>query len=381
MTGSLINRGRDTWLLKYDLKRAPGEKRKQAYKTVRGSKREAAAELARLTTAVHDGEHIDRNTVTLAAYIDNEREGWLKRASVDLSAQSLERYKQIIDHQLRPHIGNVRLQDLTTARAETMLADLRSGDRPIAPRTARQVLMLLNRIIRSAVKDRLMLRNILDDIDDRPKAPKKRVTPLTPEQVQEVIAALEGKKIRLPVLIALYSGMRRGEILALKWNDLDLDAATIRVDESVEETKEHGRRVKTPKTDSGNRDISIGPGLVSELRSYRQWKLERRMRLGLGRMPDDALLFTSPQGEPVSPNGLSEGWNLFAKSIGLKGATFHTLRHTHASHLIRQGVDIVTVSRRLGHSSPAFTMATYAHMIPGGDAHAAEAIDKALGTI
>ncbi len=378
--GHIRERSPGVFLIKYQGPTGPDGKRRSVYKTIHGTRREAAAELRECLRKVDTGEHVDRSAKTLSAYIDDPKDGWFKRATIGLSAQSVERYRQIVDNQIIPALGATKLQSLTGARIDAVLAELQTGDRPLSARTARQVHMLVNRIVRAAVKERLIARNIMDDVDDRPKATKKRIAPLTPEQVQTVIERLAGKKIRVPVLVALYTGMRRGEVLALRWNDLDLDAGTIRIDESVEETKEHGRRVKTPKTESGNRTIAIGAVLVGELRAFRQRQLERRMRLGLGKMAGDGLLFPSPQGEPTSPNRLSEAWNLFAKSIGLENTTFHTLRHSHASHLIRQAIDLVTISRRLGHSSPAFTMSTYAHMLQGGDRHAADAFDVAMGT-
>jgi integrase len=119
--------------------------------------------------------------------------------------------------------------------------------------------------------------------------------------------------------------------------------------------------------------------LVDVLREHRKTQLELQMRLGAGRLPDDALLFANLEGKPRSPNAISEAWADFAKSIDMPAVTFHALRHTHASQLIDAGVDIVTVAGRLGHAGPNVTLKTYAHLFQKDDGKAAAAINAALG--
>lgn len=376
MKGSIINRGRDKWLLKWEGPRVGG-KRNQCYRTITGSKSDAQRELRDVLKKVDEGQHVDKSTVTVGEWLDK----WIERAEVaGLSARSAERYKQFIGGQIKAHLGTVKLQALTLTAVKDWHTALLSGERPLAGRTVGHVHRLLRRALNDAVAENIVAANVAAKAKP-PKVAKSEAEILTAEQAQAVLAALRGKALYLPVAIALWSGARRGEILALKWNDFDFVQATMRIDESVEETEAHGRRLKSPKTASGRRTISIGAGLISELKAHRQKRLEQRMALGLGKLPEDALLFCHLDGEPLSPNKLSWEWNRLAKRLSLGGVRFHCLRHTHASHLLKQGVDVVTVSKRLGHASPGITMSTYAHLIGASDAHAADAIDKALGTI
>jgi integrase len=176
-------------------------------------------------------------------------------------------------------------------------------------------------------------------------------------------------------MVALFTGMRLSEVLALRWNRVDLDGKVIEVREALEQTKAHGIQFKPPKSKTGRRDITLPDILVDVLREYRKATLELRMQLGAGRLPDDALLFTDIDGQPLPPNTISAMWHYFAEAIGLPDVTFHALRHTHASQLIDAGVDIVTISRRLGHAKPDITLRVYAHLFRKDDTKAAAAIN------
>jgi integrase len=146
-------------------------------------------------------------------------------------------------------------------------------------------------------------------------------------------------------------------------------------------TKAHGTRFKAPKSKAGRRDITLPDILIEALREYRKAQLELRMKLGAGKLPDDALLFGDIHGKPPSRNAFSAAWSDFAERIGLPEVTFHALRHTHASQLIDAGADIVTISTRLGHAKPDITLRIYAHLFRKDDGTAAKAINAALITI
>ncbi|MGY3490309.1 integrase [Bradyrhizobium sp. USDA 4011] len=167
--------------------------------------------------------------------------------------------------------------------------------------------------------------------------------------------------------------MRLGEVLGLRWGRLDLDRKVIEVREAIEETKAHGVRLKAPKTKAGRRDITLPDLLVDTLRDFRKEHLELRLKLGAGKLPDDALLFACLDGALPSQKRYSKAWSDFQPDMG-----FHNLRHTHASQLIDAGVDIVTISKRLGHPKPDITLRVYAHLFRNDDGKAAAAINAAL---
>lgn len=179
------------------------------------------------------------------------------------------------------------------------------------------------------------------------------------------------------VSVDLGTGLRRGELVGLWWGDLDLDAAMLKVQRSVEETKQ-GLRLKTPKTKYSRRTLSLAPSTIDVLRCHLRQQRETRMALGLGRETSDTLVFGTPEGQLLSPDNLSRDWRRLVKARGLPLVTFHALRHTHASLLIASGLDVVRISRRLGHSSPKVTLTIYAHLFEKTDAAAASAIEAAF---
>src|SRR5262245_40863045 len=168
-----------------------------------------------------------------------------------------------------------------------------------------------------------------------------------------------------------------GEVLALRWHRVDLEGKVLQVREALAQTTAHGIRFKPPKSKAGRRDIALPDVVVDVLREHRKAALEMRLQLGLGRLPDDALLFADIDGNPCSLFAMSAAWRTFAASIGMP-VTFHALRHTHASQLIDAGVDIVTISKRLGHAKPDITLRIYAHLFRKDDSKAAAAINAAL---
>lgn len=211
-----------------------------------------------------------------------------------------------------------------------------------------------------------------------PAVEEKEIKILNGEEISDVLLKLDGHALFPIVSLALSTGMRRGELLALQWGDLDLDEGTLRVERSVEETKA-GLRVKPPKTKRGRRNITLPLEAVARLRAHKVKQLEMRLTLGQGRASASTLVFSSVDGDMLSPDNLSRDWCRVSAAKKLPRVSFHALRHTHTSMLIAAGVDILTISRRLGHGKPSVTLDTYGHLIKGADRAAAEAIASMLG--
>jgi integrase len=177
--------------------------------------------------------------------------------------------------------------------------------------------------------------------------------------------------------LALLSGARRGELLALRWCDLDVDKGSIRIERSLEHTRAGGLRFKEPKTPDSVRVISLPAGAVEALKAHRVRQLKQRMMLGQGGRPE--LVFTTLDGDPITPDVLSKAWSRQTAAKGMPQVHFHALRHTHASMLISEGIDIVQISKRLGHASPTITLNTYSHLFKKDDDDLVSALEKALG--
>ena len=211
---------------------------------------------------------------------------------------------------------------------------------------------------------------------DAPKARSKEVEVLPAQQAQAAIERLRGRPLHVIATVLLGTGARRNEVLALRWSDIDLDGGTLRIERALEHTTRGGLVFKMPKTKWGKRTITLAPGTVAELRAHRLAQQEQRLALGMGRVPNDALVFAMPDGSPLHPTAVSQEWRRVMRQAGLE-LTLHSLRHTHASTLINAGIDMLTISRRLGHGSPAITLNVYGHLLKP-DNRAADAIERAL---
>jgi integrase len=203
---------------------------------------------------------------------------------------------------------------------------------------------------------------------------------LQPAQAALLLDLLRGRPLYRLASLALATGARRNELLALRWSDVDLDAARLTIAQSLEQTVAHGIRVKGPKTKHGRRTISLPAQSVAELRQHWREQQEQRLAAGLGRAPDGSPVLAAPDGTYLSPGATTNAWTRQMAAIGMPTVTLHSLRHTHASMLLASGVDIMTVCRRLGHSSPTITLQTYAHLIHGGDDRAAAIMDQFFGS-
>jgi integrase len=236
--------------------------------------------------------------------------------------------------------------------------------------------IVLKQALDQAVTWQLLARNPADGCT-LPQVPDEEIEILNDAQVGEVLTKLRDHALYPIVSLALGTGMRRGELLGLQWCDVDLEVSAVRVARSVEQTKA-GLSLKSPKTRSGRRTLRIAAAVVDDLRAHRRRVLELRLQLGAGRLPDDAQVFATIDGGLRSPNALTKEWTKAADSAGLPPVTFHALRHTHASQLIAAGLDVVTVSKRLGHANPAITLKVYSHPFTNSDERAAQVIDAAF---
>jgi integrase len=369
MRGSITRRGKQSWRIRFDVGRANGKRVARAH-TFRGTRKEAQAKLAELLASVAQGSYVAPAKMSVAAFVRSRVDQW----EADITARTAQRYRQLTENQIAPHIGAMPLQKLVRLDVEAWHTKLRNGG--LAARTIGHAHRVLSKALRDAERDGLVLRNVCK----LQKAP--RVADAEKAIVRDVpgfIDKLRGTRLYVPAMLALFTGMRLGEILALRANRVDLNRKIIAVREALEWTKAHGVRPKTPKSRAGRRDITLPDILVDVLREHRKAMLEMRMQFGAGRLPDDALLFANLAGAPLQPSNVSSEWGEIASHIGMPEITFHSLRHTHASQLIAAGVDIATISKRLGHARPSVTLAIYAHMFTSDDGKAAAAINAAMG--
>jgi integrase len=375
MRGHIRQRTPGSWELRYGLPRGPDGKRRTATLTFRGSKKEAAAKLRELMGAVDKGLHVDKRKLNVEDHVRARIDHW--RSMGRIGGRCAEHYYTLLVL-IRPELGSIEIQQLTTMDVERWHAKMRQ--RGLAARTMRAAHALLARALSEALRHNLVVRNVAREQGPPTVEPSPAVTAVpNAEQIKTFLERLADDPWRVPVIVALYCGLRRGEQLALRWNRVDLDGAKMQIVEALDETKATGITVKTPKTKAGRRTISLPTIVCETLREHRKAQLERCLLLGLGKPADDAPVFPNENGGMLSPHAFTQRWRRKAKALGMPDLNWHNLRHAHASMLISAGVPPTTVAARLGHANPMVTLTVYAHLFDRDDAAAAAAIDKALG--
>jgi integrase len=366
--GHIRQRSPGSWELRW---RANG---KVVTRTVRGTKAEAKAALRAAMGAVDRGEHVNPSKITVTEHVQVRIDHW--HATGRIGARCVEIYEALLVR-ITAGPGSIALQKLTTLDIERWHGRL--FEQKLSIRTVRAAHALLARALADGVRHHLVARNVARDQGSPAREPSPAVTAPNADQVAALLAKLNGDLWRVPVITAIYTGLRRGEQLALRWSDVDLKGAKLTVARALDETRTNGIAIKFPKTAAGRRTISLPAVVVEALREHRRQQLERCLLLGLGRPSDDALVFSGIDGQPMPPRAFSQRWGRKADKLGMPELTWHALRHAHASMLIAAGVPITTVAARLGHADPVVTLRVYAHLFDKDDTAAAAAIDRALG--
>jgi integrase len=303
---------------------------------------------------------------------------WLRDyADLRVSPKTRERYGQLIKNQIKPNIGLQQLQKLRPVHLTDLYAKLLKDG--LAPRTVNHVHRLLHKALSQGCTWELVKQNVTSHVE-APRTQPADISILTPKQVGIVLRRVEGRTLRPIAVLGLATGARRGELLALRIGDFDPNAQTIRIERSLEQTKA-GLRIKGPKTKHGRRTIALPPSIAAELRAYVLKLHELRLALGMGRASNDDLLFPRYDGQIRSPHWLTQKFATLMQALKIDGVTFHSLRHTHASQLIASGMDVLTISRRLGHGSPTITLSVYGHLFSNTDARAAEIMEATFADL
>jgi integrase len=383
MSGHIRRRGQRSWELKFDLGRDPTTgKRETRYHSFKGTKREAQAELIRLGAEAIKGTYVDPSTETLAQFLDRWVADW---ADLHVSAKTSQRYRELLNNQIKPYLGTMPIQRVRAAHLTQLYAKLlREGavnGAPLSARSVGHVHRCLRRAFGHAVQWGIITANPAAVVSP-PKVQEKEIEIVREDEIRSLLNQLRDghRDLHAIATLALATGMRRGELLALRWQDVDLEAGQVQVTRSLEQTRK-GLAFKTPKSRRGRRKISLPIAAAGEMRAHRKAQQERRLQLGRGKATIEDLVFPRPdESGPREPDTLTIEWLRATAAIGRR-VNLHALRHTHASSLIAAGVDILTISRRLGHAKPSVTLDVYGHLYAGSDDRAVQAMEALFARV
>jgi integrase len=376
--GGIDRRGETSWRLRY---RVRGQRHSVAF---HGSLSEARAELRRLLNTADTGTHVAPTRTTLADWVAE----WLELRQRSVSTKTAEHYALLLGVHVLPVLGERALQDIEVAEIDRLYGRLAEQ---LSPRSVRHVHVVLKACLRVAVLKRRLADNPAARADTPKAGQSDAWNVLDADKLNALVRGFKDTSLYGIVAVAAFSGMRRNEILALRWLDVDFARSIIHVRRSLEETKAKGRTTKEPKSERGKRSIAIDPWLLELLRAEHRRHLatmagiptdSSQVDLSLVRLPEGALVFPSTV-QPFDftrmrcPTATTQVFMRHAATLGFK-IRLHDLRHTHGTILLSRGVPLHEVAGRLGHDASVL-LKTYAHRLPKEDQRVAEIIGAMTG--
>lgn len=379
MRGSIIKRG-NSYRIKLSLGKDPVTgKYVSHYETVKGNKKDAERRLNEVIHQHDTGTFVRSGKVTVADYLRQ----WLKDyVYTNLAPHTAEGYDSIISRHLIPSFGVIPLTQLRPEMIQRYIGDKLSqgrvtGQGGLSTRTVRHHIVCLHTALQNAVKIGMLARNPVDAVTI-PRSQRHEMRTMNESDIQIFLEMTRPTQYYALFYMALFTGMRRSELLALRWQDIDLLLLQISVSRTLHVVRGGKVIIRQPKTEKSRRVVALSPSTAAVLREYHESQNNLRQSLDYPNLTNDDLIFCQYNGKPFLPNTVSHNWIKVIRWSGLKGIRFHDARHTHASLLLKQGVHPKIVQERLGHSSIQVTLDTYSHVAPGLQQSAAEAFDNII---
>jgi integrase len=371
--GSIFQRKDGRWVGVVDLGRGPNGKRlRQSYYCA--TRREVADRLKAVAAKQQQGLPIRSDRQTVGAFLTT----WIEGAKSTVRESTWYRYSSLVRGHLLPHLGHLALSTLQPADCSVAFAAM--AKQGLKPRTIIQARAVLGRALREAEVAGLVIKNAAR-LARPPRVEHTEMLTLTRSEARTLIEAAESERLGTIYGLALASGAREGELLALRWGDVDWDRGAIKIRRTLQRTSGELSFTET-KTASSRRTIPLGTSTMDALRRHqRVVQAEERLANGLPKASDDDLVFATELGTPVDAgNFLRRTHYPLLKRAGLPRVRFHDLRHTAATLLLEAGVHVKVVAERMGHATPSLVMNTYGHVTDRMQKDATAAMEAALSS-
>ena len=376
MRGHIRQRSKGSWEVVVDAGKDPSTgQRCQHFETVRGSKKDAQQRLAELQVSITKGSYVKPKRLTVGEWLEQ----WLSSyVAANCSPKTRESYTHEVSRHIKPELGNIPLTDLRSHHVQAYIgrelslgrADGRGG---LSPRSVQYHRSILGKALNEAVSTGLIQVNVAKAVRP-PRLEARSIPSLVQDDIHRLLDAIDESPYRVAFRLLLYTGLRRGEALGLRWRDVDVDMSQLYVTQALYRLKDGTYIVKEPKTNRSRRCVDIPPSLAILLRQHRNAQEAQRVVLGKPLTEND-LVFQRSTGDPLDPEVISKAFSRLLKRAGLPHLRLHDLRHIHATLLLKDGIHPKIVSERLGHASIAITLDTYSHVVPGLQKAAAERFD------
>jgi integrase len=372
MRGSVVKRG-NGYSVVVELDRDPiTGKRRQKWTSGYRTKRDAERALSEIIASVHGGSYVEPTRQTLAEFT---RE-WLAAIKPTIRPSTHYSYSRNLQLHVLPHLGSVQLRRVDAGMLNTLYAALLADGRKdyagggLSPRSVRYIHTIIHRALKDAVKWGRLARNPAEAADPPKAAGRPESTTWTADQLRTFLEGTRSNRYSAAYLLLATTGLRRGEALGLRWQDLDLDASRASIRQTIIVIK-HTVMIGTPKTAKGRRTVTLDSGTVTALREHRKQQAAERLLMGAG-WTDNDLVFCHPDGAMVHPERFSRGFTEAVCRLGLPRIRLHDLRHGWATLALQAGIHPKVVQERLGHANIGITLDTYSHVTAGLHENAAE---------
>lgn len=374
--GSIRQRPDGRWEARYTVGRDPGTGR-QIQKSVYGrSQAEVRKKLNTATKSLDDGLYIEPSKLTIGKWLDiwvNEYLGGVKPSTAFIYADQIKR-------NIKPALGAVKLEALSTHTIQGVYNGLTRRENPLSPKSVKDIHGILHKALQQAVAIGYLRHNPASACT-LPKAAPKEIQPLNDEKVTSFVEAIKGHKHETLYKVALFTGMREGEILGLPWDCVDFESGTITIRQQLQKEREKGGEYYlAPPKNNKPRTITPAPWVMQLLRQHRALQAEQRLKLG-PLWEDKGLVFTNDTGGFLSYRTVYDCFKRIVAKIDSPQFRFHDLRHSYAVNAIRAGDDLRTVQENLGHSSASFTMSVYLHVTEQMQTASANRMEAFIGEV
>jgi integrase len=371
MRGHIVKRGKSSYTLVLNTGKDPATgKRNQQWVSVKGNKKDAEKRLSEMLHQIDTGSFMRPGKTTVA----DSLERWVEDRRPNLSPRAYERYREVIGKHLIPNLGSTTLTQLKPEHLQRLYTAMQNSG--LSAWTVKYVHGLIHVALKTALEWGLIVRNPADAVKP-PKIHRNEMQTWDDPEISLFLEAAKGNPHHALFYTALFTGMRRSELLGLKWSDVDLVQMQISVCRGLHRLKDRSYVFTEPKSAKSRRTIALPPSVALLLKGHQEkQKLDRAM-LGMAWSNDD-LVFGTLEGKPRFPDTITKAWQRVAAEAGVKVIRFHDARHTHASIMLKQGIHPKIVQERLGHASIEMTLDIYSHVTPGLQKAAAARFDDLI---